>query len=92
MSHEDPTPTRLDLPSRYEDAILDADMNPIFRGKPEDVKAVLESYSPDYQDLVTVFKGQVTRIMSVTEYLSLAAIEDEILSFDVPLPKRKWNI
>lgn len=91
MVYEDPTPTRLDLPKRGEDVILDADMNPIFKGSPEEVADMVRSYSPDYQDLVTVFRGQVTRIMSVTEYLSLISLEDEILNLDTPLPKRKWN-
>lgn len=91
MVYEDPTPTRLDLPKRGEDVILDADMNPIFKGSPEEVVDMVRSYSPDYQDLVQIFRGQVTRIMTVDEYLQTMDLLSETLTDIPPLPKRPWN-
>lgn len=89
MVYEDPTPTRLDLPKRGEDVILDHDHNPIFKGSPEEVVDMVRSYSPEYQNLVTVFSGKITKIMTVTEYLAVYDVESQLI--DTPPPDKKWG-
>lgn len=85
----DPTPTKIDGPNLREDVILDVDMMPIFKGSPEEVKSMVQSYSPDYQDLVKIFSGRYVKVMSVTEYLDVVDLPENC-EF-LPLPKRKWN-